>query len=121
VRHATPVTLMRRTATRAADVGGVRVREGEKVVMWYRAANFDDAWIADPYRFDVTRSPNDHVGFGAGGPHFCLGASLARLEVGAMLATIAERLPGLEVTGPPARLRTLSSNGIKHLRVRLGV
>ena len=121
VRHATPVTLRRRTATRAADVGGVRVREGEKVVMWYRAANFDDAWIADPYRFDVTRSPNDHVGFGAGGPHFCLGASLARLEVGAMLATIAERLPGLEVTGPPARLRTLSSNGIKHLPVRLGV
>ena len=67
----------------------------------------------------MTRTPNDHVGFGAGGPHFCLGASLARLEVGAMLTTIAERLPGLEVTGPPARLRTLSSNGIKHLPVRL--
>jgi cytochrome P450 len=121
VRYASPVTLMRRTATCDTDVGGVRVREGEKVVMWYRAANFDDTWVADPYRFDVTRSPNDHVGFGAGGPHFCLGASLARLEVGAMLTTIAERLPGLEVTGPPAKLRTLSSNGIKHLPVRLGV
>jgi cytochrome P450 len=121
VRYASPVTLMRRTATQDADVGDVRVREGEKVVMWYRAANFDETWVADPYRFDVTRSPNDHVGFGAGGPHFCLGASLARLEVGAMLTTIAERLPGLEVTGPPARLRTLSSNGIKHLPVRLGV
>jgi methyl-branched lipid omega-hydroxylase len=121
VRYASPVTLMRRTATRDADVAGVRVREGEKVVMWYRAANFDETWVTDPYRFDVTRSPNDHVGFGAGGPHFCLGASLARLEVGAMLTTIAERLPGLEVTGPPAKLRTLSSNGIKHLPVRLGV
>ena len=119
VRYASPVTLMRRTATCDADVGGVRVRQGDKVVMWYRAANFDETWVDDPYRFDVTRTPNDHVGFGAGGPHFCLGASLARLEVGAMLTTIAERLPGLEVTGPPARLRTLSSNGIKHLPVRL--
>jgi cytochrome P450 len=121
VRYASPVTLMRRTATRDADVAGVRVREGDKVVMWYRAANFDEEWLSDPYRFDVTRSPNDHVGFGAGGPHFCLGASLARLEVGAMLTAIAEGLPRLEVTGPPAKLRTLSSNGIKHLPVRLGV
>jgi cytochrome P450 len=121
VRYASPVTLMRRTATRDAEVGGVRVRQGEKVVMWYRAANFDEAWVSDPYNFDVTRSPNDHVGFGAGGPHFCLGASLARLEVGAMLTTIAQRLPGLEVTGPPAKMRTLSSHGIKHLPVRLGV
>jgi cholest-4-en-3-one 26-monooxygenase len=112
---------MRRTATRDARIGDVAIREGEKVVMWYRAANFDEDWLDDPYRFDITRSPNDHVGFGAGGPHFCLGASLARLEIGAMLATIAERLPRLEVTGPPAKLRTLSSHGIKHLPVRLGV
>jgi cytochrome P450 len=121
VRYSSPVTLMRRTATRDTEVGGVPIREGEKVVMWYRAANFDEDWVADPYRFDVTRSPNDHVGFGAGGPHFCLGASLARLEVGAMLTTIAQRLPDLEVTGPPSKLRTLSSHGIKHLPVRLGV
>jgi cytochrome P450 len=121
VRYASPVALMRRTATRDARIGDVAIREGEKVVMWYRAANFDEDWLDDPYRFDITRSPNDHVGFGAGGPHFCLGASLARLEIGAMLATIAERLPGLEVTGPPAKLRTLSSHGVKHLPVRLGV
>ncbi len=119
VRYATPVTLMRRTATRDATIGDVTVREGEKVVMWYRAANFDEEWIDDPYRFDITRSPNDHVGFGAGGPHFCLGASLARLEIGAMLTTVAQLLPGLEVTGAPAKLRTLSGHGVKHLPVRL--
>ncbi|HZQ58743.1 MAG TPA: cytochrome P450 [Acidimicrobiales bacterium] len=121
VRYATPITLMRRTATRDTSVGGVDIREGDKVVMWYRAANFDEESIEDPYRFDITRSPNDHVGFGAGGPHFCLGASLARLEIGAMLATVAEELPRLEVTGPPAKLRTLSGHGVKHLPVRLGV
>jgi cytochrome P450 len=119
VRYSTPITLMRRTATRDTTVGGAAVKEGEKVVMWYRAANFDEEWLDDPYRFDITRSPNDHVGFGAGGPHFCLGASLARLEIGAMLATVAERLPGLEVTGPPAKLRTLSGHGVKHLPVSL--
>jgi cytochrome P450 len=121
VRYASPVALMRRTATRDAMIGDVPIGEGEKVVMWYRAANFDEQWLDEPYRFDITRSPNDHVGFGAGGPHFCLGASLARLEIGAMLATIAERLPGLEVTGPPVKMRTLSSHGVKHLPVRLGV
>ncbi|HVM67520.1 MAG TPA: cytochrome P450 [Acidimicrobiales bacterium] len=121
VRYATPITLMRRTATRDTAVGDVTVREGEKVVMWYRAANFDEDWLDEPYRFDITRSPNDHVGFGAGGPHFCLGASLARLEIGAMLATVAARLPRLEVTGAPVKLRTLSGHGVKHLPVRLGV
>jgi cytochrome P450 len=119
VRYSTPVTLMRRTATRDATVGDVTVREGEKVVMWYRAANFDEEWLDQPYRLDITRSPNDHVGFGAGGPHFCLGASLARLEIGAMLTTVAQELPHLEVTGPPSRLRTLSGNGVKHLPVTL--
>jgi len=121
VRYSTPVTLMRRTATRDTEIGGVRVREGEKVVMWYRSANFDDEAVPDPYRFDVTRSPNDHVGFGAGGPHFCLGASLARLEIAAMLTTIAQRLPDLAVTGPAVKMRALSGNAIKHLPVRLGV
>jgi len=120
VRYASPVSLMRRTATCDAVVGDVAVREGDKVVMWYRAANFDEEWLDEPYRFDISRHPNDHVGFGAGGPHFCLGASLARLEIGAMLATVAARLPHLEVTGPPAKLRTLSSHGVKHLPVRLG-
>jgi len=120
VRYASPVSLMRRTATRDATVGDVAVREGDKVVMWYRAANFDEEWLDEPYRFDITRHPNDHVGFAAGGPHFCLGASLARLEIGAMLATVAERLPHLEVTGPPVKMRTLSSHGVKHLPVRLG-
>jgi cytochrome P450 len=119
VRYAAPATVMRRTATRDAVIGNVAVRKGDKVAMWYRSGNFDENVIYDPYRFDITRSPNDHVGFGAGGPHFCLGASLARLEVGAMLTTIARRLPDLEIAGPPVKLRSLSSHGIKHLPVRL--
>jgi len=117
LRYTAPVTLMRRTALHATHVAGVDVAEGDKVVMWYRAANFDDAVFDDPYRFDITRSPNDHFSFGAGGPHFCLGASLARLEISAMLATIYRRLPDVRVTGEPVRMRAISSHAIKHLPV----
>lgn len=118
LRCSTPVTLMRRTATRDVEVAGAPVRAGDKVVMWYRSGNFDDAVFDDPYRFDVTRSPNPHLTFGAGGPHYCLGANLARVEIGIMLATLYQRLPDLEVTGPPVRMRAVSSHGVKHLPVR---
>jgi cytochrome P450 len=117
LRYATPVTLMRRTATRDVDVAGAPVKAGDKVVMWYRSGNFDDDVFDDPYRFDVGRRPNDHLTFGAGGPHYCLGANLARVEVAVMLATLYRHLPNLEVTGPPVRMRAVSSNGIKHLPV----
>jgi cytochrome P450 len=118
LRYTAPVTLMRRTATRPTEVAGAPIAEGDKVVMWYRAANFDEEAFADPYRFDVTRSPNDHFSFGAGGPHFCLGASLARLEIAAMLTTLYRRLPDLEITGDAIRMRALSSHAVKHLPVR---
>jgi cytochrome P450 len=117
LRYAAPVTLMRRTATRDVDMAGVQVKEGEKVVMWYRSGNFDDEVFDDPFRFDVTRTPNDLLTFGAGGPHFCLGANLARVEIGVMLKTLYQRLPDLETTGPAVKMRAVSSNGIKHLPV----
>jgi len=117
LRYSTPVTLMRRTATRDIDVAGAPVKEGDKVVMWYRSGNFDDAVFDDPFRFDVTRTPNDMLTFGAGGPHYCLGANLARVEIGVMLATLYRRLPDLTVTGPPVVMRAVSSHGIKHLPV----
>jgi len=118
LRYATPVQLMRRTATRDIEVAGTPVREGDKVVMWYRSGNFDDEVFDDPWRFDVTRTPNDHLTFGAGGPHYCLGANLAKVEIGVMLATLYQRLPDLEVTGPAVKMRAVSSQGIKHLPVR---
>ena len=118
LRYSTPVTLMRRTATRDIDVAGAPVKEGDKVVMWYRSGNFDDAVFDDPFRFDVTRTPNDMLTFGAGGPHYCLGANLARVEIGVMLATLYRRLPDLELAGSPVRMRAVSSHGIKHLPVR---
>jgi len=118
LRYATPVNLMRRTALRDVEVAGASVKEGDKVVMWFRSGNFDDEVFDDPWRFDVTRTPNDHLTFGAGGPHYCLGANLAKVEIGVMLSTLYQRLPDLEVTGPPVKMRAISSNGIKHLPVR---
>jgi cytochrome P450 len=117
LRYSAPVTLMRRTAMRDVDVAGVTVREGQKIVMWFRSGNFDDDVFDDPWRFDVGRTPNDHLTFGAGGPHFCLGANLARVEIAVMLKTLYARLPDLETTGPAVKMRAVSSNGIKHLPV----
>ena len=117
LRYSAPVTLMRRTATRDVDVAGITVREGEKVVMWFRSGNFDDEVFDDPWRFDVGRTPNDHLTLGAGGPHYCLGANLAKVEIAVMLKTLYSRLPDLETTGPAVKMRAVSSNGIKHLPV----
>ena len=88
---------------------------GDKVVLWYNSANRDDAVFTDPARFDVMREPNPHVGFGGPGPHFCLGAHLARREVGVMFRQLLTRLPDIEATDEPDRLRTNFVNGIKHL------
>ena len=118
LRYAAPVTLMRRTALRDIEVAGAPIKTGDKVVMWYRSGNHDDEAFEDPWRFDVTRRPNDHLTFGAGGPHYCLGANLAKVEIGVMLATLYRRLPDLEVTGPAVKMRAISSNGVKHLPVR---
>lgn len=117
VRIATPVIHFRRTATADTIVGGQPIREGEKLVMWYCSANRDESVFADPHRFDVTRTPNDHVGFGGPGPHFCLGAQLARREITVMFREIFRRLPDIEVTGEPSYLSSNFINGIKHLPV----
>jgi cytochrome P450 len=115
VRWATPVIHFRRTVTRdGAEIDGQRFLEGDKVVLWYNSANRDEAVFEDPYRFDVTRRPNDHVGFGGPGPHFCLGAHLARREISVMFSELLRRVPDIHSVGEPARLRSSFINGIKH-------
>jgi cytochrome P450 len=121
VRVASPVTFMRRTATRDVSISGHQFAEGDKVVLLYGAANRDPRQFPDPERFDVRRSPNDHVGFGGPGPHFCLGAHLARREVSVAFRQLLTRLPDIEVTGDPVPLDALGIplvGGIKHLPVR---
>ena len=118
VRWATPVVHFRRTATEDTELGGQRIAAGDKVVMWYESANRDDRHFADPYRFDVRRTPNEHVGFGAGGPHFCLGANLARREIRVMFEELFRWLPDLEITGPPDHLRSAFIHGIKRMPCR---
>jgi cytochrome P450 len=118
VRWASPVIFMRRTTTRATELGGQKLDAEEKVVLFYCSGNRDEAVWDDPYRFDVRRWPNDHVGFGGPGPHFCLGANLARREIKTMFREIFTRLPDLEVTGPPERLESNFIHGIKHMPCR---
>jgi cytochrome P450 len=116
VRMASPVIHFRRTATAdGVRLGGHEFKAGEKLVLWYASANRDETVFVDPDRFDVTRDPNPHVGFGGPGPHFCLGAHLARREVGVMFRELLTRLPDIHATAEPDRLRSNFVNGIKHL------
>jgi cytochrome P450 len=115
VRWSSPVMHFRRTVTRDTALAGQPLRAGEKVVMWYGSANRDEAVFADPFRFDVLRRPNEHVGFGGPGPHHCLGANLARREMRVMFREIFRRLPDLEITGPPEFLRSNFIHGIKRM------
>ena len=117
VRWASPVIFMRRTATQDTEIGGQRIREGEKLLLFYNSANRDEDVFRDPFRFDVRRDPNDHVAFG-GGPHFCLGAELARREIRVLFREILDRLPDLEITGEPERLASPFIHGIKHMPCR---
>jgi methyl-branched lipid omega-hydroxylase len=114
VRHASPVIFMRRTLTRDYTMNGQDYREGDKVVLFYYAANRDEAVFADPERLDITRSPNPHLGFGGAGPHFCLGAHLARRELTVMLRELLTRVPDI-TAGEPDRLLSSFVNGIKRL------
>jgi cytochrome P450 len=117
VRWSTPVIHFRRTATEDVEFpsGNGAVKAGEKVVLWYNSANRDERFWDDPYRFDVTREPNDHVGFGGGGPHFCLGANLARREIRVMFEELFKVLPDIEADGEPSMLESFFIHGIKHL------
>jgi len=119
VRHASPVIWMRRTVTRDYVLNRQALASGDKVLLFYQAANRDPEVFADPDRFDVTRSPNPHVGFGAPGPHFCLGAHLARREITAVWRELLARAPGIRAAGEPDYLRSSFVNGIKRLPCEL--
>jgi cytochrome P450 len=121
LRWSSPVLHFRRTATRDVELRGQTIRAGEKVVIWYGSANFDEEVFADPLRFDVGRKPNPHVTFGGGGPHYCLGAHLAKLEVQVMFDLLLPRLESLELAGPPERMRTNFTNALKRMPVRVTV
>src|SRR5579862_6876907 len=114
VRYSSPVIFMRRTLTRDYSMNGQDYHEGDKVVLFYYAANRDESVFADPERFDITRSPNPHVAFGGPGPHFCLGSHLARREVTVMLRELLTRVPDI-TAGEPDRLLSSFINGIKRL------
>jgi cholest-4-en-3-one 26-monooxygenase len=118
LRYASPVMYMRRTAPEDFELRGQTIREGDKMALWYISANRDEEVFEDPHRFDVTRDTTDYVAFGGGGPHFCLGANLAKLEIRVMFEAILDRLPDIELAGPPQRLRSNFINGIKHMPVK---
>jgi cholest-4-en-3-one 26-monooxygenase len=114
IRWATPVSAFQRTANEDTELSGVKIKKGERVVMSYRAANFDEEVFENPYTFDITRNPNPHVGFGGTGAHYCIGANLARMTVGLVFNAIADNMPDLRPIGDPERLKSGWLNGIKH-------
>ena len=120
LRWVTPVIYFRRTVTKDTEIRGQRIREGEKVVMYYGSANRDEDVFPNGDIFDVSRDPNPHVTFGPGGSHFCLGASLARLEIRVMFEELLRRLPDIEQAGPIRRLRSNFIAGIKQMPVQFG-
>ena len=120
VRIASPVIWMRRTLTRDAELSGTPLKAGDKVLLYYGSANRDEAVFDDPDRFDVLRDPNPHVGFGGPGPHFCLGAHLARREIALLVGELFRQIPDWQLAGEPEQLRSSFVNGIKHLPVDLG-
>lgn len=119
LRYSSPVLYFRRNALEAMEIGGQAIEAGDIVTLWYASANRDEAQFAEPDRFDVGRTPNHHVAFGGGGPHFCLGASLARLEIRVLLEALVERYDRIERVGPFERVRSNFLHGIKHLPVVL--
>jgi cytochrome P450 len=116
LRWTSPLHHMTREATAEVEIRGQTVSPGEKVIMWYPSANRDEEVFEDPYRFDIERTPNEHLAFGIG-EHFCLGAGFARKEVKVMFEELFDRYPEIRVTGEADRLRSTFINGIKHLPV----
>jgi cholest-4-en-3-one 26-monooxygenase len=118
VRWGSPINVFQRTTTEDTVLAGVPLPKGRRVAMFYGSANYDETVFTDPHTFDITRSPNPHLGFGGSGAHFCLGANLARLEIDLIFNAIADHLPDITLAGPVQRLRSGWINGIKHLPVR---
>jgi cholest-4-en-3-one 26-monooxygenase len=117
VRYSTPVMSFQRTATTDTELGGVEIKKGQRVGMFYSSANFDTDVFTDPHRFDVTRDPNPHLGFGGTGAHYCVGANLAKVEIDLIFNAIADHMPDIRAEAEPRRLRSGWLNGIKELRV----
>ncbi|BDX32027.1 linalool 8-monooxygenase [Mycobacterium antarcticum] len=117
VRWATPVTSFQRTALEDTELAGVQIKKGQRVVMMYRSANFDEDVFDDPYTFDIMRDPNPHVGFGGTGAHYCIGTNLARMTIDLMFNAIADAMPDITSLAKPERLRSGWLNGIKHWQV----
>jgi cholest-4-en-3-one 26-monooxygenase len=113
IRWATPVTVFQRTATADTELGGVEIKKGQRVGLFYRSANFDEEVFDEPAKFDIMRSPNPHLGLGGMGAHYCLGASLAKLEIELIFNAIADAMPDIRKAGDPERLRSGWINGIK--------
>lgn len=119
LRWASPVMYFRRNATKDLEYKGHQIREGDKISLWYISANRDEDVFDRPHTFDITRDPNPHIAFGGGGPHFCLGANLARMEMKIIFEELTRRVPKVESLQSPDRLRSNFINGIKHLPVQL--
>jgi len=119
IRLASPVYHFRRTATRDVEFNGTKIKEGDKVVPWFASGNRDDAAFVNPYAMDVTRNPNEHMSFGRGGPHMCLGNSLARIEVRIMFEDLLSRVANVERVGQVDHLRSNFVNGIKRFPVKV--
>ena len=119
LRYVSPVMYFRRTATTDTELRGVPIAKGDKVTVWYGAANRDEEVFANPHAFDVTRAPNEHIAFGGRGPHYCLGVALAKMEIKVMFSEMLTNAPNMALVGEPERLASNLINGIKHMPVRL--
>jgi len=117
LRYVTPVMNFRRQSTGPVEIRGQHIEEDQKVVFFHISANRDEDVFDDPDTFDIGRSPNPHMAFGGGGPHFCLGANLARMEIRVMFQHLLDRMPDLRLDGEPQRLRSAFINGVKHLPI----
>lgn len=120
IRWATPVTSFQRTALEDVELGGVQIKAGQRVGLFYASANHDEDVFDDPFTFDITRSPNPHLAFGGHGAHYCVGANLARTEIRLIFEALADLAPGIRRTGNATRLRHSWLNGIKDLPVSYG-
>jgi cholest-4-en-3-one 26-monooxygenase len=117
IRWASPITAFQRTALADTELSGVQIKKGQRLVLFYRSANFDEDVFDEPFTFDILRSPNPHLGFGGTGAHYCVGANLARMTIDLMFNAIADHIPDLKPVSAPERLRSSMINGIKHWQV----